>query len=171
MGSTTQASAAEGLRGLVLADDILGAARKLGPRQRQRKVDLTALVEATVAAVTPVAGTQTTTFASSIALTGQKLSPSAFYKRFSHAFGHLVRQVAGRAVEAMREVAGEQRPFNELGMLLREFEDVQVADWAPSTSEDRPAGVKWHTLLSLRDELPVTDALASQRTQDTCALP
>ncbi|NVJ10328.1 hypothetical protein HUW63_34560, partial [Myxococcus sp. AM001] len=100
---------------LVSAEDILDAARRLGALQRQRKVDLVALVEFTVAAVTPLPGTQTTAFANYIALTGQKLSPSAFFERFNHAFGQLMREVAGRAVQAVREAVGEDKPFNELG--------------------------------------------------------
>ncbi|RKG92182.1 IS4/IS5 family transposase [Corallococcus terminator] len=94
-----------------------------------------------------------------------------------------MREVASRAVQAVREVAGEDRPFNELGALLEEFTDVQAADstwqllqrlaadWAPSTSKARPAAFKWHALVSLRDELPVADGVTSQRTQDTRALP
>lgn len=87
MKSTPQVKVAEGLRALVTPEDILEAAHRLGALQRQRKVDMVALVESTVAAVSPVPGTQTTAFANYIALTGQKLSPSAFFERFSHAFG------------------------------------------------------------------------------------
>ncbi|RKH11253.1 IS4 family transposase [Corallococcus sp. AB030] len=181
--STPRVKVAEGLRALVSAEDILEAARRLGALQRQRKVDLVALVESTVAAVTPMPGTQTTAFANYIALTGQKLSPSAFFERFNHAFGQLMREVASRAVQAVREAVGEDKPFNELGALLDEFTDVQVADstcqllqrlaadWAPSTSEARPAAFKWHALVSLKDELPVADGVTPQRTQDTRALP
>ncbi len=78
--STPRTKVAEGLRALVSAEDILEAARRLGALQRQRKVDLVALVESTVAAVTPVPGAQTTAFVNDIALTGQKLAPSAFYR-------------------------------------------------------------------------------------------
>ncbi|NVJ07998.1 hypothetical protein HUW63_22495, partial [Myxococcus sp. AM001] len=113
--STPRTKVAEGLRALVSAEDILEAARRLGALQRQRKVDLVALVESTVAAVTPLPGTQTTAFANYIALTGQKVSPSAFFERFNHAFGQLMREVAGRAVQAVREAVGEDKPFNELG--------------------------------------------------------
>ncbi|NNB84695.1 hypothetical protein HPC50_22175, partial [Corallococcus exiguus] len=72
-----------------------------------------------------------------------------------------MREVASRAIRAVREAVGEDKPFNELGALLDEFTDVQVADstcqllrrlaadWAPSTSEARPAAFKWHALVSL----------------------
>ncbi|NOK08552.1 hypothetical protein [Corallococcus exercitus] len=43
--STPRTKVAEGLRALVSAEDILEAARRLGVLQRQRKVDLVALVE------------------------------------------------------------------------------------------------------------------------------
>ncbi len=144
---------------------------------------MVALVESTVSAVTPMPGTQTTAFANYIALIGQKLSPSAFFERFSHAFGQLMREVANRAVQVVREAMGEDKPFNELGALLEEFADVQAADstcqllqrlaadGAPSTSEARPAAFKWHALVPLRDELPVADGVTPQRTQDTRALP
>ncbi|NVJ03088.1 hypothetical protein HV824_33950 [Myxococcus sp. AM009] len=51
----------------------------------------------------------------------------------------------------MREAVGEGKSFNELGALLEEFSNMQVADstcqlprrlaadWAPSTSQARPA--------------------------------
>lgn len=52
----------------------------MGALQRQRKVDLVALVESTMAAVTPLPGTQTTAFANYLAFTGQKLSPPAAFK-------------------------------------------------------------------------------------------
>lgn len=171
------------LRELVAPEDILEAASRLGALQRQRKVDLPALVEATVAAVLPTPGVQTTAFANYIALTGHSLAPSAFYDRFSPAFGELMREVAQRAVEGVRRVAPEERGLEDYGVLLQHFGDVQVADstchllkklarhWAPSTSKVRPAGVKWHAVVSLKDGLPVADALTPQRTHDNVALP
>ncbi len=67
-----------------------------------------------------------------------------------------MREVASRAILAVRVAAGEDKPFIELGALLEEFADVKVADstcqllkrlaadWAPSTSEARPAAFTWH---------------------------
>ncbi len=37
-------------------------------------------------------------------------------------------EVASRAVQAVREAVGEDKPFNELGALLEDFTDVRVAD-------------------------------------------
>lgn len=74
--STPRTKVAEGLRALVSAEDILEAARRLGALQRQRKVDMVALVESTVAAVMPMPGTQTTAFASYLALTGECCHPA-----------------------------------------------------------------------------------------------
>ena len=50
-----------------------------------------ALVQATIAAVLPTQGTQTTAFANYIPLTGQRLAPSAFYDRFAYEFAELMR--------------------------------------------------------------------------------
>jgi hypothetical protein len=67
--------------------------------------------------------------------------------------------------------------------LLQAFSDVRVADstvvmlkklakgWAPSTSKARPAGIKFHTVVSLHDDLPIADALTPQRTHDNKAFP
>ena len=171
------------LQELISPEDILEAACRLGAVKRQRKVDITALVASTVLALIPVQGAQTTAFANYIALTGQSLAPSAFYDRFSVEFGQLMREVALRAVEGLRRVAPADRCLADFGVLLKEFSDVQVADstchvlqrlasdWSPSTSPERPAGIKWHTVISLRDALPVADALTPQRTHDNRALP
>lgn len=170
-------------RELVAPEDIIEAACRLGAIQRQRKVDMPALVEATIAAVLPTPGVQTTAFANYLALTGQQLAPSAFYDRFSPSFAELMREVAMRAVEGVRLAAPEERRFDDFGALLKKFSDVQLADstchllrklarhWAPSTSEARPAGIKWHAIVSLKDGLPVADALTPQRTHDNAALP
>ncbi len=64
------------MRALVSAEDILEAARRLGALQRQRKVDVVALVESTVATVTPMPGTQTMAFANYLALTGECCHPA-----------------------------------------------------------------------------------------------
>src|SRR5438477_13174093 len=50
-------------RKLVAPEDIIEAACRLGAIQRQRKVDMPALVEATIVVVLPTQSTQTTTFA------------------------------------------------------------------------------------------------------------
>lgn len=180
---TQRADVLGSLRELAAPEEIIEAACRLGAIQRQRKVDLPALVEATVAAVLPTPGVQTTAFANYIALTGQQLAPSTFYERFSPAFAQLMREVALRAVEGVRRVAPEDKGLNDYGVLLEHFKDVQVADatsqllkrlarhWAPSTHQDRPAGIKWHAVVSLRDGLPVADRLTEQRVQDTRALP
>src|SRR5260370_31365546 len=83
---------------LISPADIIEAACRLGAIQRQRKVDLPALVEATITAFAPIPGTQTTAFANYISLTGQQLAPSAFYDRFSQPFSDLMRELAERAI-------------------------------------------------------------------------
>ncbi|MCI0669630.1 MAG: IS4 family transposase, partial [Myxococcaceae bacterium] len=170
-------------RELVAPEDIIEAACRLGAIQRQRKVDMPALVEATIAAVLPTPGVQTTAFANYIALTGQQLAPSAFYDRFSLGFAELMREVALRAVAGVARAAPEERRLEDFGVLLEKFSDIQVADstchllrklaqhWAPSTSKVRPAGIKWHAVVSLKDGLPVAEALTPQRTHDNVALP
>lgn len=170
-------------RELISPEDIVEAACRLGAIRRQRKVDLPALVEATIAAILPVDGTQTTAFANYIALTGQQLAPSAFYDRFSDEFADLMLELARRAMRAVREAAPADRRLEDLGVLLSEFSDVQVVDativtlgklaanWAPSNNRTTPAKLKWHTLISLDDMLPVAERLTGSRVADTRGLP
>jgi hypothetical protein len=174
----SKADALATFRALVAPEDIIEAACRLGALQRQRKIDLPALVQATIAAVLPTGGVQTTAFANYIALTGHTLAPSAFYDRFSEPFAELMRELASRAISEVRQTAGEDRRIDDLGVLLKEFSDVQVVDsmvvtlrklaahWAPSNSSITPAGVKWHTLISLEDGLPVADRITPKRVGD-----
>lgn len=112
---------------MVSPEDSVEAKRRPGVLHSQHKLDLVALLTPTAAAVTPLPGTSRTAFADYIVMTGQTpLSSSTFFERFSHPFGQLVREVMSRAVEAVREVAGKDKPFNELGVLLKEFTDGQA---------------------------------------------
>jgi len=166
-------------RELVAPEDIVEAACRLGAIRRQRKVDMPALVEATIAAVLPTQGAQTTAFANYISLTGQTLAPSAFYDRFSDEFAELMREVAMRAVKAVRELTPDDRRFKDFGVLLEEFSDVQVVDatshlvrrLAPDEGKKARPGIKWHSLLSLRDGLPVDDSVTSRFAADVRSLP
>jgi Transposase DDE domain len=159
-------------------NDILGAARQLGVIERDRKVDLPALVESSVLAMSGLPGTQTTIYSHYIQLTGQTLAPSAFYDRFTRPYAELMAHLANRAILAVRAVGGDDPELVELGELLEHFKDIRVADssclllqklaakWAPSTSKKRPAGVKLHAVISLRDNLPVGHHLSPQRAHD-----
>jgi hypothetical protein len=166
-------------RELVAPEDIIEAACRLGAIQRQRKVDMPALVEATIAAVLPIQGAQTTAFANYISLTGQRLAPSAFYDRFSDEFAALMREVAMRAVKAVRELTPDDRRFADFGVLLEEFSDVQVVDTtshivrrlAPDAGKKSRPGIKWHSLISLKDQLPVGDGVTSRHAGDLPSLP
>lgn len=168
---------------LVGPDEILEAGRRLGAIQRQRKVELPKLVEATVISLSATPGAQTSVFVNYINLTGQSLAPSSFYDRFTPAFAELMKGVAGRALEHVRQADPDGTAGRNLGVLLDVFNDVRIADstvvmlkklakgWAPSTSKVRPAGVKFHTVVSLLDDLPIADALTPQRTHDNKAFP
>lgn len=167
---------------LFSADDLWAAARKWGAVERARKIDVPALVEATVLAMSGLPGTQTTAFANYLHLTGDGVAPSAFYDRFSEPFAALMGEVSERAIAAVRAVAPEEREAKELATLLEHFRDVQVADstcqvlkrfaahWAPSTSPDRPASFKLHAILSLKDSLPVEQHVSPQRDHDSSQL-
>jgi hypothetical protein len=66
---------------------------------------------------------------------------------------------------------------------LEHFRDIRLADstchllkrlakaWAPSTSKKRPAGFKFHEMISLRDGLPIAGDVTPQRTHDNRAFP
>jgi IS4 transposase len=178
-----QQSAMEALRALVGPEEIIEAGCRLGVIQRQRKVDLPSLVEATILSVLPLPGVQTTVFANYMELTGAMLAPSSFYDRFSMPFAELMRELSERAMKAVHEATPENRRCRDFGILLKEFSDVQVADstsvllrklarhWAPSTSKKKPAGVKWHTVISLKDGVPFAERLTEQRLHDSVGLP
>ena len=98
-----------------------------------------------------------------------KIALSSFYDRYSEEFAALMRELALRAVARIRVVAPDDAATADFGILLERFEDVRLVDstchilkrlardWAPSTSKKRPAGIKVHTVISLRDRLPVGD--------------
>jgi hypothetical protein len=161
------------------SEDLWAAARKSGAVERQRKVDLPALVEASVLALSGLPGTQTTIFANYLHLGGAKVVPSAFYDRFTHEFAVLMGELANRAVAAVRAVAENDPLGQELAGLLDHFKDVRVVDstcsvlqklaanWAPSTNNTPPASFKLHSVVSLRDGLPIQYEISPQREHDT----
>jgi len=179
----TQKGFIERLGELVSADDIIEAGRRLGALKRQRKVDLPALVQATVAAMSPIPGAETSALVNYLSITGVPLVPSSFYDRFSPEFAALMQELAGRAVQMVREVSPDDRGIHDYGVLLDRFDDVQAADgccailkclasrWAPSTSKKRPAGYKINAVISLRDHLPTAIDVTAQRRHDNAALP
>lgn len=178
-----QTSVVGTLRTLVGAEEILEAGCRLGVIQRQRKVDLPALVEATILSMSPQPGVQTSIFVNYLSRTDESLAPSSFYDRFTWPFAELMHELALRSMEAVQEATPEHRRRKDLGVLLKEFSDVQVVDstslllkrlarhWAPSTSKVKPAGVKWHAIVSLKDGVPVTERLTEQRLHDSAGLP
>lgn len=173
----------DALHALVGPDEILEAGCRLSVIQRQRKLDLPALVEATITAMSPMPGTQTTILVNYLALVDETIVPSSFYDRFTWPFAELMRTLALRAIEGVRRATPENRRRQDFGVLLKEFSDVQVVDsssvllkklarnWAPSTSKVKPAGVKWHAIVSLKDGVPVADRLTEQRLHDSAGLP
>jgi IS4 transposase len=173
----------ETLHELVGPDEILETGRRLGVIQRQRKVDLPALVEATIWAMSPQPGVQTSIFVNYLSRTDEPLALSSFYDRFTWPFAEMMQAMAWRSIEAVRAATPEERRRDDLGVLLKEFRDVQVVDssslllkrlarhWAPSTSKEKPAGVKWHAVVSLKDGVPVAERLTEQKLHDSAGLP
>lgn len=168
---------------LVAPEDIIEAGVRLGAIKRQRKVDLPALTQATVAAMSPIPGAETSAFVNYLSLTGVALVPSSFYDRFTPEFASLMRELAVHALEKVREVSPQDRTLRDYGTLLTQFDDLQVADasslmlkrlaadWAPSTSKKRPAGVKLNAVFSLRDHLPNAVDVSAERSHDHRMLP
>jgi hypothetical protein len=173
----------EAFRALVGPEDIIEAGCRLGVIQRHRKVDLPALVEATILAMMPMPGMQTSVMVNYLSLAEEAIVPSSFYDRFTWPYAELMRELALRSIEAVRQATPEHRRRSDYGVLFKEFSDVQVVDsssltlkklarfWAPSTSKVRPAGVKWHAIVSLKDNVPVSDRLTEQRLHDSAGLP
>jgi IS4 transposase len=162
---------------------IIKAAISLGVIKRQRKIDLPELVRATVLALSPIPGTQTSALTNYSLLTGHLVAHSSFYDRFTLEFASLMKQLADRAIVAVREAAPDDPFLQRYGVLFEQFADVRIADstskmlkklakgWARSTSKTRPAGVKLHAVVSLRDVMPVHDQVTRQRTHDNKAFP
>lgn len=160
-------------------NDLLAMARQNGAVARQRKVDVPALVEASVLAMSGLPGTQTTILANYLQLTGQSLAPSAFYDRFSDSFANLMADVSRRAIAAVRAIDDEDAEARELARLLQHFNDVHATDstcqllcklaahWSPSTSPERPASFKIHSIISLVDMLPIEHHVSPQREHDS----
>jgi hypothetical protein len=113
---------------LVGPDEIIEAGRRLGVIERPRKVDLPALVTATIISLSATPGTQTSIFVSYLGLTGQTLAPLSFYDRFTEPFANLLRGLAIRALTAVRESDGKGKLADDLGARLESFTDVRVAD-------------------------------------------
>jgi hypothetical protein len=95
-----------------------------------------------------------------------------------------MRELALRAVARIRAAAPDDAATADFGILLERFEDVRPVDstchilkrlarvWAPSTSKKRPAGIEVHTVISLRDHLPIGDvSITPQRRHDNPAAP
>jgi len=161
-------------------DDIWAAGRQLGVVERKRKLDLPALVEATVLTLTGPDGPQTSIMGNYFALSGRRVVPSSFYDWFDGAYATLLAEMAGRAMAAVHAVEQElaEGPSPE-GSLLARLGDVRITDgscvllrklaqtWAPSTNKKRPAGIKLHTVIALGDRMPVEYHLSSQRRNDS----
>jgi len=166
------------MHALFSRDEIWEAGRRLGVISRDRKIDLPALVEGTVLALSGLPGAQTSAFTNYLQLAGHKLAPSAFYDRFTDPFAVLMGELAGRAVAAVRAVCPESAREADFARLLERFKDVRVTDstcmvlhklaaaWAPSTSKERPAGFKLHSVISAIDMLPVEQHVSPQRLHD-----
>jgi hypothetical protein len=186
---TTTKSLFEAWHELVAPDDIIEVGRRLGVIKRQRKIDLPALVAATIGAVNPVPGSETSALVNYLQLVGvedddAKIALSSFYDRYTEEFAMLMRELALRAVARVRAADPDDAAANDFGVLLQRFADVRIvdstchilkrlaSDWAPSTSKKRPAGIKVHTVISLRDNLPVGDvSITAQRRHDNPAAP
>lgn len=180
---TTGGGFLEQFRTVIGAEDIIAAGRSLGVIQRQRKVDLPKLVEATVLSMWGTPGMQTSAMTNYLSLTGVELAPSSFYDRFSEPYAKLMKHVAKRALEHVRQAGVNSELVRDIGVLLDDFDDIRVADstshmlkslaksWAPATTKKRPAGVKFHAVISLKDDLPIADEITPQRTHDNKAFP
>jgi hypothetical protein len=168
---------------LTAAESILEAGRRLGVIERQRKLDLPALVKATVTALSPVPGMETSIFVNYLSLAAEPIVASAFYDRFTDAYAQLMKEVAERALQAVREVSPKDACLGDYGVLLERYRDIRLTDstckllkrlakaWAPSTSRKRPAGFKFHAVVSLREGLPIAAEVTPQRTHDNRAFP
>lgn len=165
------------------ADDIVAAGRQLGVIERRRKLNLPALVEATVLTLTGPDGPQTTIFGNYITLAGGKLARSSFYEWFSTDMAVLMAELSHRAIEAVRAVERDHKVEHPETGLLARLGDVRITDstsvllhrwaqpWAPATSKQkRPAGIKIHGITSLDSPVPHAWSVTSQRAHDSPAL-
>ncbi len=163
-------------------DDIIAAGRRLGVIQRQRKLDLPALVEATILTLSGPDGPQTTIMGNYFTLSGERVAPSSFYGWFDAEYAELLQELATRAVAAVREVEDKRDRVSPDGSLLQRLGDIRLADatcvilrklaqpWAPSTSKNRPAGMKLHTVMTFGNRMPAGYHVSPQRDHDSAQL-
>lgn len=161
------------------ADDIWAAGRQLGAVERRRKLDLPALVEATVLSLTGPDGPQTTIMGNYFTLSGKKVAPSSFYDWFDREFAALLAELAHRAIAAVKAVESTMARPSFDGALLERLGDVKIADascmvlrklaasWAPSTNKKRPAGIKLHAVMSLGDRTLSSYHVTEQKRHDS----
>lgn len=178
-GSSEQAPFLGALAELFSADDLWTRARELGVVERQRKLDPAKLVEATVLALCGPQGMQTSASVLYESLGGVGVARSTFYDWYDAEFSLLLKDVASRAIAAVKAVETAHPREQRDDELLERIGDVRIVDsssqlltriarhWAPSaTTKKRPAGIKLHAVVTL--DSPIVDAysITAQRVHD-----
>ncbi len=114
-------------------EDIIEVGRRLGVIKRQRNVDLSAMVAATIGAVSPVPGSETSALVNYLQLVGgsaddAKIALSSFCDRYSDELAALMRELALRAVAWVCAAVPDEIAIVDLGSLFMWFEDVRLVD-------------------------------------------
>lgn len=167
------------LEELLDPDDVLALGRRFGVIERARKLDLSALVEATILALCGPDGIQTSVSVLYEALGGTPVARSSFYDWFDAEFACLLGELAQRAIARVQEVEQRRRDRNREDRLLERIANVRIVDsssqilsrlcarWSPSTSTVRPAGVKLHAIVALDSPIVHTYEVSPQRVHDS----
>lgn len=167
------------LEELLDPDDVLALGRRFGVIERARKLDLSALVEATILALCGPEGTQTSVSLLYESLGGTPVARSSFYDWFDAELACLLGELAQRAIARVQEVEQRRRERSREDRLLERISDVRIIDsssqvlsrlcarWSPSTSTVRPAGVKLHAIIALDSPIVHAYQISPQRVHDS----
>lgn len=146
-------------------------ARETGTVQRQRRVDPVKLFWVVVL------GVGERSFAelrrSYQKVTGDKISPSSFYNRFTPAFTRFLRELLNVGLEKLQRCAegaapmvGEIREILCVDSTIVRLHDALAACWPACRTNHTLAAVKLHTVLNVRGKGPQRVKITSERVHD-----
>lgn len=146
-------------------------ARETGTVQRQRRVDPVKLFWVVVL------GVGERSFAelrrSYQKVTGDKISPSSFYNRFTPAFTRFLRELLNVGLEKLQRcgegaapMLGEIREILCVDSTIVRLHDALAACWPACRTNHTLAAVKLHTVLNVRGKGPQRVKITSERVHD-----
>lgn len=147
-------------------------ARETGTVRRRRRVDPVTLFWVVVLGV----GSSKRSFAelrrSYEKATGEKISASSFYSRFTPAFTRFLRELLNVGLEKLYRCAGKATVLGEIREILCvdstivRLHDALASCWPACRTNHTQAAVKLHTVLNVRGKGPQRVKITSERVHD-----